>query len=455
MTLAGEFHRRSFLIGATATAGGVALGFAIPFAAVDRARGAAGASEITCWVVIAADDTVTIRVARDEMGQGVLTGLAMLVAEELECDWGKVRTEIVSQEENLRRSRAFGDTATGASRSVASSQDYLRRAGATAREMLIGAAAARWNAPAAECSARNNTITHESSGRSTTFGAVAADAAKVEPPAQVVLKPPSAWRLAGTPRRRLDVLAKVTAEPVYAIDVRLPGMLYAAIVHCPVFQGALSAVDANSIAGMAGVRGVVRMPDAVAVVADSWWRAQRAAAALNVSWDDRGNAGLTSAAIADLVRGGLDAEPAQIGRADGDAAAALATAPRRVEAEYGVPFLAHATMEPQTCTAQVTADGVEVWAPTQDPPRRSRPRRSPPVCQTTRSPCTACCSAAASGGAGRSRNSCARPSSSPRSSRSRSSLFGRAKRTLPTISTGPVAWRVWSPALTATECQSP
>ncbi len=141
MTLAGEFHRRSFLIGATATAGGVALSFAIPFAMPDRARGAEGVSEITCWVVIAPDDTVTIRVARDEMGQGAMTGLAMLVAEELECDWARVRTEIVSQEENLRRSRAFGDTATGASRSVASSQAYLRRAGAMAREMLIAAAA--------------------------------------------------------------------------------------------------------------------------------------------------------------------------------------------------------------------------------------------------------------------------------------------------------------------------
>jgi isoquinoline 1-oxidoreductase beta subunit len=367
MTLTGEFHRRSFLIGASATAGGVALGFAIPFAAPGRARGAEDASEITCWVVIEADDTVTIRVARDEMGQGALTGLAMLVAEELECDWDKVRTEIVSQEENLRRDRAFGDTATGASRSVASSQSYLRRAGAMAREMLIAAAAARWKVPAAECSARNSAIIHGPTGRSVTFGAVAEDAAKVEPPKDVALKPPGTWRLAGTPRKRFDVLAKVTAQPVYAIDVRLPGMLYAAILQCPVFQGALKSVDDNSIAGMAGVRGIVRMPDAVAVVADSWWRAQRAAAALKVTWDDRGNGGLTTSAIADLVRSGLDAAPAQIGRADGDAAAALAGASRRVEADYAVPFLAHATMEPQTCTAHVTANGVEIWVPTQDP----------------------------------------------------------------------------------------
>jgi isoquinoline 1-oxidoreductase beta subunit len=367
MIPAGEFHRRSFLIGVSATAGGVALGFAVPIAASGPGRAAAGSPEITCWIVIAPDDTVTVRVARDEMGQGVLTGLAMLVAEELECDWSKVRTETVSPEVNVRRGRPWGDTATGASRSIASSHDYLLKAGATAREMLIAAAAARWQVPATECSARNSRITHAPSGRSVTFGAVAEAAAKVEPPAEVALKPPSTWTLAGTPRKRFDVLAKITAQPVYAIDVRLPDMLYAAIVQCPVFCGALKSIDEAPIAGMKGVRGVVRMPDAFAVVADSWWRAQRAAAALKATWDDRGNAGLSSAEIADLVRGGLDAAPAQIGRADGDVVAALAAAPRRVEADYAVPFLAHATMEPQTCTAHVTAAGVEIWVPTQDP----------------------------------------------------------------------------------------
>ena len=189
----GETDRRSFLVGVSAAGGGLVLGFAIPFApgAAAPARAATDVSEapeITCWVTIAADDTVTIRVAHAEMGQGALTGLAMLVAEELDCDWAKVRTEFVSPAENLRRGQVWGDTSTGASRSIASSQAYLRRAGATAREMLIAAAAARWNVPAAQCRANNSTITHGPSGRTVTFGAVAEDAAKIEPPADVTLK---------------------------------------------------------------------------------------------------------------------------------------------------------------------------------------------------------------------------------------------------------------------------
>ncbi len=367
MASGGEVNRRSFVIGASAAGGGLALGFAIPFAASSAAPPGTAAPEITCWIVVAPDNTVTIRVAHAEMGQGALTGLAMLVAEELECDWAAVKTEFVSPAENLRRGQLWGDTSTGASRSIASSQAYLRRAGATARAMLIAAAAARWRVPAAHCSARNSVIVHEPSGRRLTFGAVAADAAKIGPPSKVDVKPPRAWKLAGTPRKRLDVFDKVTAKPVYAIDVRLPGMLYAAIMQCPVFGGALKSIDYSPIVAMAGVRGVVPMPDAVAVVADSWWRAKRAIDALQVDWDDCGNGAVSGASIADAVRAGLAASGSQIGRADGDAAAALSRAARRIEADYAVPFLAHATMEPQTCTAHVTSDGVEIWVPTQDP----------------------------------------------------------------------------------------
>jgi len=369
MRFGGDLDRRSFLVTASAAAGGLTLGFAIPFAGAGRA--ADRALEITCWIAIAPDDTVTVRIARSEMGQGALTGLAMLVAEELECDWSKVRTEFVSPTLNLAKNRIWGDTSTGASRSIASSQDYLRRAGATAREMLIAAAAAQWRVPPAQCVAANGAIVHRPSGRTLSFAAIAPAAAKVTPPADVALKPPSAWKLAGTPQRRLDVPSKVTGQPVYAIDVRLPNMLYAAIRHCPVFGGALKSVDANSITEMAGVRGVVRMPDAVAVVADSWWRAKRAADALAVTWDDCGSGEVSTASIAEFVRAGLAADFAadavQIGRTDGNAAAALAGAAARIEADYEVPFLAHATMEPQTCTAQVRADGVEIWVPTQDP----------------------------------------------------------------------------------------
>jgi len=365
MTSGGVLNRRAFLVGASGAGCGLALGFAIP-TAPKSARAEAGAAEINCWVVIAPDDTVTIRVARAEMGQGAMTGLAMLVAEELECDWARVRTEFVSPRRNLGRGRIWGDLSTGASRSIASSQHYLRRAGATAREMLIAAAAARWHVPAAQCSAQNSTIAHRSSGRTLSFGAVADEAANIEPPIDVKLKRPADWTLAGKPRKRLDVYDKVTGQPIYAIDVRLPDMLYAAIVHCPVFGGALKRVDETSIRGMNGVRRVVRMPDAVAVVADSWWRAKVAAQALHVSWDDCGNGGVSTETIRDFVRTGLDATPGQIGRADGDVVAGLARASQRVEADYTVPFLAHATMEPQTCTAHVRPDRVEIWVPTQD-----------------------------------------------------------------------------------------
>src|SRR5271169_1719860 len=344
MTSGGGFNRRSFLVGASAAGGGLALGFAVPFGPPRSAVSAqaASASEVTCWLTIGRDDTVTIRVAHSEMGQGALTGLAMLVAEELECDWSKVRAQLVSPTENSRRNNAWGDLSTGASRSIASSQLYLRQAGAIARHMLIAAAAARWNVAASECVAHMSAITHRPTGRTLTFGAVAEDAAKLRPPAAVELKEPDTWKLAGKPRRRLDVLDKVTAQPIYAIDVRLPGMLYAAILHCPVFGGRLKSADESAIAAMPGVRRLVRLPDAVAVVADSWWRARRAIETLPAVWDERGNGRVASTEIAQTVSCGLDARESQVGRADGDVTAGLAGAARRVEADYTVPFLAHA-----------------------------------------------------------------------------------------------------------------
>ncbi len=230
--------------------------------------------------------------------------------------------------------------------------------------MLIGAAAARWQVPASECVAHMSTIIHKPSGQTITFAAVAEDAAKVSV-GDVPLKTPASWKLVGTPRRRLDVLDKATAKPVYAIDVRLPGMLYAAIRQCPVYGGSPKSIDESAIAGMNGVRRVVRMADSVAVIADSWWRAKRALDALPIVWDDRGNSRVSSESIAALVRAGLDAGKAQVGQSDGDVTAGLASAVRHVEAEYTVPYLAHATMEPQNCTAHVRPGQVEVWAPSQ------------------------------------------------------------------------------------------
>jgi len=359
-----QIDRRSFVAGSLA--GGFALGFHVPFDAVAVAVAAAGAPEINAWITIASDDTVTIRVARSEMGQGVLTALPMLVAEELECDWAKVRAECVSPTQNLQRNHVWGSMSTGNSTSIKVSQESLRRAGAAAREMLIGAAATQWNCPASECRAANGVIIHPASGRSARFGALARDAALMPPPGEVALKDPKNWKIIGTPRRRLDAREKITGEAVYAIDVRLAGMLYAAIVQCPVFKGKLQSCDGGRVAKSKGVRRIVTGPDFVAVVAESWWQAERASEALAITWNDGGNGDVSGGMISALLRQGLDAAGASPVCSLGDVDASLQRAARRLDADYAVPFLAHATMEPQNCTAHVTPERVEIWVPTQD-----------------------------------------------------------------------------------------
>jgi isoquinoline 1-oxidoreductase subunit beta len=364
MTKMPQISRRSFIASVAAVAGGMALGFRVPEAA-SAAEAATNPAEINAWVVIQPDDTVIIRVARSEMGQGITTALPMLVAEELECDWSKVRAEFPSAEDNLRRKRAWGEMSTGGSRSVRTSHEYLRQAGAIAREMLIAAAAAQWDVPAAECQAVKSVVTHKPSGRTLRYGELAAAAAKLPPPAPPELKDPKKWTLLGTSQKRLDTADKVTGKPIFGIDVRVPDMLYAAIVQSPVFGGTVKSYDETKIRSLKGVRHVVPLPGAVAVVADSWWRAKQAVDALPVTWDDGQNGKVSSASIAQSLRGGLAAPEAAVVRAYGDVDAGLAKAATRVEAEYAVPFLSHATMEPQNCTAHVTAERVEIWAPTQ------------------------------------------------------------------------------------------
>jgi isoquinoline 1-oxidoreductase beta subunit len=365
MTHMPQISRRFFLTSAAAAGGGLALGFHLPGGA-GPAEAAVNPAEVNAWIVIQPDDTVIIRVARSEMGQGITTALPMLVAEELECDWGKVRAEFPSPEDNLKRQRAWGEMSTGGSRSVRTSHEYLRKAGASAREMLIAAAAQRWNVPAAECRAAKSVISHEPSGRTIGFGQVAEAAAKLAPPAELRLKDPKGWTLLGTPQKRLDTADKVTGKPIYGIDVRVPSMLYAAIAQCPVFGGKVKSYDEGKIRGAKGVRQVVALPDAVSVVADSWWQAKTALDALPVIWDEGTNGQVSSAGIAELLRAALAAPEAAVIRKDGDVDAALAKAAKRIEAEYSAPFLAHATMEPQNCTAHVTAGKVEVWVPTQN-----------------------------------------------------------------------------------------
>jgi len=362
MTDAGAPNRRTFLASIAASGGALMLGFDLGLSSAQ----AAAATEITAWIVIAPDDQVTVRIAKSEMGQGVFTSLAMLVAEELECDWNNVRAELATPHDNLARERVYGDMSTGGSRSIRNSEAMLRKAGATAREMLIAAAAARWNVAATECQAKAGVVTHTTSGRTIRYGAIAEAAARLPPPAQVTLKDAKHWMLIGQPTRRLDAPDKVLGRTTYGIDVRLPGMLNAALVQCPVFKGTLKSVDDSKARGMPGVRTIVALKDAVAVIADTYWHARQAADALAITWDDGHNGSVSSNSIAAFVRGGLDALDAGVGRKTGNVTHALAGATKRIEAEYAVPFLAHATMEPQNCTAHVTRDRVEVWAPTQN-----------------------------------------------------------------------------------------
>ena len=357
--------RRTFLVSVAAVGGSLALGFDIPFGPRPAGAGEA-ASEITAWIVIEPDETVIIRVARSEMGQGSFTALPMLVAEELECDWSKVKAEFVRPEDNLRRNRVWGDMSTGGSRSIRASHEGLRKAGATAREMLITAAAGEWSVAVAECRAENGVVIHVPSGRSVTFGKIAKAAARVPAPKDIKLKDPKDWKLAGTPRRRLEIIDKIQGKPIYGIDVRVPNMLHAAVIQAPVFKGKLKSVDESKALGLRGLRKIVKLDDAVAVVADNWWQAKKAVEALELTWDDGGNGQVTSASIEEFLRTGLAAKQAGVGRRDGDVAAGLAQAVKRVEADYAVPFLNHATLEPQNCTAHVTADKVEIWAPTQN-----------------------------------------------------------------------------------------
>src|SRR4051795_5184609 len=271
-----KMNRRSFVIGAAAVGGGLSLGLELPFGP-NVVRAADGSPEIGVWVVIRPDDTVVIRVARSEMGQGTLTGLAQLVAEELECDWSKVTFEYVTPGQSVARNRAWGDFSTGGSRGIRMSHEYVRKGGAAARQMLIQAAANQWNVPAADCKAANSVITHAASNRSVTFGKVAEAAAKLEVPKEVQLKDPKDWKIIGKGVKRLDTADKVTGKQVYGIDFKLPGMLHAAIKDSPVFGNKVKSFDAAKVEKMPGVKKVVRVDDtAVSVIADTWWHAQKA-----------------------------------------------------------------------------------------------------------------------------------------------------------------------------------
>jgi isoquinoline 1-oxidoreductase subunit beta len=366
MTNSLNVSRRGFVAGAAATAAAFTFGFRIPFDPAEAASEAAP-DEINAWVVVKPDDTVIIRIARSEMGQGTLTGLAQLVAEELECDWSKVTTEYPTPATNVKRNRVWQSYSTGGSRGIRESNDYVRKGGAAAREMLIAAAAKQWGVQPSECKAEKSVITHAASGRTTTYGKVAADAAKIESPKEVKLKDPKDWKIAGKPLKRLDTADKLNGKQVYGIDLKLPGMLNAAIKDCPVVGGKVASFDDGNAKSMPGVKKVVRVGEtAIAVVAETWWQAKTALDAIAITWDNGPNAKVSSASLAEFLKEGLTAEKAAVGNQYGDALAAIAGAAKKVEAVYSYPFQNHATMEPMNATAVWTPDRCEVWCPTQN-----------------------------------------------------------------------------------------
>ena len=357
--------RREFIKASAAIGGGLALEFWIPVAA-QAARGATS-TEVNAWVVIHPDDRVVVRIARSEMGQGSYTALAQLVAEELDCDWAKVSAEFASPNEHIRRNRIWGSMSTGGSQGIRGSQDYVRKAGASAREMLVAAAAAQWQVPASECSVDKGVITHRPSGRKLRYGEVAGAAAKLPPPSDVNLRDPKDWKIAGKSMHRLDIPDKVLGKPVFGVDVALPGMLHAAIAQCPVFGGKVKSLDSRSAKKMRGVKRVLREESFIAVIADSWWRADRALSKVAVEWDVGAHGNASNETITAMFREGLADPKLPQTRKLGDSEAALASAAKVVEAEYQSPYLNHATLEPQTCTAWFKPDGsLEVWTSTQN-----------------------------------------------------------------------------------------
>ena len=325
--------------------------------------------EVGAWIIIGSEGDVTIRIARADLGQGAPTGLAQLAAEELDCAWEKVRLEFVRPGESLKRGRVWGDFSTNNSRSIRATQGMMREAGAAARSMLLDAAALAWNVPKLELTTYSGQVLHVSSGRAMAYATLAEAAAKLPPPsrAAIQLKKSSAWRIVGQPLPDLGTKPKLTGAAVYGIDVRLPGLLNAAIRAAPVAGGKLGSFDASTVASMPGVRKVLAVgDDAVAVVADHWWQAKTALETLNVIWAPVAEDGITSESIAAFLKTGLEAPDSFVGRTHGDALEAMRNAAQTVEAVYSTPFLHHATLEPMNATALWKPDRLEVWAPTQN-----------------------------------------------------------------------------------------
>jgi isoquinoline 1-oxidoreductase beta subunit len=334
-------NRRDFIQVSASTTAALSLGFVLPSGAQNSS-----AQEVNAWIDIHTDESIVIRYARTEMGQGSRTSAPMLIAEELEVDWKKVRIEDVQAHENLKRKRTYGDMASVGSRTIRNSQEYLRKAGASARMMLVQAAAQRWGVSESECQALLGKVVHTPSKKTLSYGQLAADAAKLPAPKDVALKDPATWTLAGKPIPRVDMHDIVTGKIRFGVDTQLPGMLHAAISQSPVFGSKVVSVDSSKVDNRRGIVKVLNMGEFVVVVADNWWRAKEALRDVSIEWDSGKYAQVNSAGLMKLYREGLSQSDAAVARQDGNAVATLEKASKVIEAEYYTPYLAHATLEP-------------------------------------------------------------------------------------------------------------
>ena len=355
--------RREFLsVGAAAAGAGLSIGVRVSRPPVPPSPRPPEFMP-NAFVRIGVDGTVSVVVGFAEMGQGILTAIPMMVAEELEVDPATIKVEQAPASADFNNT-LFGMQATGGSTTVAATFDQMRKAGAAAREMLAAAAAAQLGVPRESLTIANGVITHTPSGRHSGYGELADAAARQSVPANPALKPASAWKVLGRRTKRLDAPNKVAGKATFGIDVKVPGMLTAVVARCPVFGGSVASFTATRARAVPGVRHVIQIPSGVAVIADGYWAAKQGRDALNIRWNEGPNASLSSAAIrtkwADLAT-----RPGTEAKKQGDPAAAMGRAARRIEAVYEVPYLAHATMEPMNCTAHVRRDGCDVWAPTQ------------------------------------------------------------------------------------------
>ena len=357
-------NRREFLKKSAVGSTGLMIGFYLPgkyqaLAGVPPKQGAA----INAWVQIAPDDSVLLLIDKSEMGQGISTALSMILAEELDLDWKKIRTEFAPAAPQYFNP-IFGMQGTGGSSSIRGSWEPLAKAGAAAREMLVATAAKRWGVAAEACHTENNAVVNTASGKSLGYGSLVEEAVKLPVPVNPKLKEAKDYKFVGKPTKRIDSEVKVDGSASFGIDVRLPGMMRAVVARCPVFGGKVKSFDASKAKAIGGVKGVLQISTGVAVVADNTWSAMEGRRALEIVWDEGPNATNSSEAIRKLYHDRLD-QTGAIARKDGDADGALGSAAKKVEAIYEVPFLAHATMEPMNCAADVRADCCDVYAPTQ------------------------------------------------------------------------------------------